>query len=189
MLDARYWKFFACFLSVIYFRNFIRFRLWDFCCFPMRYRNTTKNNYVATCLHAEVLSKGVVPVWLWISWANGTICIGIGNVTGQNMILYYPENFLIANISTVAVSSFGIVTGDWKIPYNQSEGEISCTIKLHRRMFAFVGSSTWATLDNSNSVISWLMLQDLYLVFDILSCLVERCVELYCDTEIHTWLV
>src|SRR5688572_29571582 len=99
----------------------------------MRYRNATLGNYVATSLQTAVLSYGVVPVWLWISWANGTITIGTGNVTGENPILYYPENFLIANVSNVAVSSYSGASADWKIPYDQSAGKIPSEIVVSPR--------------------------------------------------------
>lgn len=94
------------------------------------YRNKTLGSYVSKCWQNATLSIGKVPVWLWISWRNGTITIGMGNVTGRNLILYYPENFLIANVSTVAVSSYVNATGDWRIPYNQNEGKMHFDILL-----------------------------------------------------------
>lgn len=96
----------------------------------MSYRNTTLDNSVSKSWYKSVLSTGTALVWLWISWTNGTIAIGRGNVTGLNLMLYYPENFLIANLSTVAVSSYASVTADWKIPYNQSEGKMHCGMCL-----------------------------------------------------------
>ena len=92
----------------------------------------------------KVLSNGVVPVWLWISWTNGTLTIGTGNITGDNLILYYPDSLRIANVSTVAVKSFSALTGEWKIPYYQSAGKISCEVNLIVKdiLFVFVRSST-----------------------------------------------
>lgn len=103
---------------------------WHFLCFRILYRNVTLAKYILRCWRTAVLSNGIAPVWLWISWANGTITIGTGNVRGMNLLLYYPENFLIANVSTVAVSSYYGYSAQWKIPYNQSAGKISWEVKL-----------------------------------------------------------
>lgn len=96
----------------------------------MSYRKGTLGHSVAVIWRNAVLSNGIVPVWLWISWTNGTISIGTGNITGENLMLYYPENILIANVSTVAVGSYSGVSADWKIPYNQSAGKILSETKV-----------------------------------------------------------
>lgn len=98
----------------------------------MRYRNITLGNQISCCCPDPILSNGTVPVWVWISWINGSITMGTGNVTGMNPMLFYPDNSLIANVSTVAVSSYGSATVVWKIPYNQSSGNrIKIIDRLH----------------------------------------------------------
>lgn len=83
---------------------------------------------IARIAPTNVLLNGTVPVSLWISWANGSLSAGKGNETGKNTIIYYPDNSLIVNISTMGISSFGAITGLWKIAYNQSSGEQSIVI-------------------------------------------------------------
>ena len=86
----------------------------------MTYRNITLGGSIARGCSGPMLGNGTVPVW--VSWINGSIIIGRGNVTGLNPMLYYPDNSLLANVSTVAVSSYGVTTVVWKIPYNQNAG-------------------------------------------------------------------
>src|SRR6218665_2871163 len=88
----------------------------------MRYRKITMGGSISRACPDPILSHGTVPVWVWISWINGSITIGSGNVTGMNPVLYYPDNSMIVNVSTVAVSSYGSITAVWKIPYIQSTG-------------------------------------------------------------------
>lgn len=75
----------------------------------------------------EPLFDGVTAtaVWLWVSWSGGVLSIGRGSVPGQDYLMMYPGTSLIANLSTVAVSSFHGLSANWTIPYEQLVGKSS----------------------------------------------------------------
>ena len=68
----------------------------------------------------DFMNGGIAPVWMWISWSQSVLTMGLGNVVGKDLILMYPDARPLRAATTVEVSSF--VTADtatWMIPFDQ----------------------------------------------------------------------
>lgn len=85
-------------------------------------RNQTLAHTIAyiMCNDLHDQMNGIQWVWIWMSWANEMFTMGSGKIVGQNIFLMYPNVSEIANVSTVAVSSYATYKAQWMIPLAQN---------------------------------------------------------------------
>ena len=68
------------------------------------------------------MNGGLGITWIWISWSQSVLTMGLGNVVGKDIILIYPDARPLRAATTVEVSSFAPSdTATWMIPYDQGK--------------------------------------------------------------------
>jgi len=73
---------------------------------------------LATGCKVGLLENGTKFIQLWLSWRNGIITAGTGEVIGLHTMVTYLPMPPVTSINTVAINSKSY-TANWIIPYDQ----------------------------------------------------------------------
>jgi len=82
------------------------------------FRNRTLSSNLALGYKGGLLEGGTKFIQLWLSWRNGIITAGTGEVIGQHTMVTYLPMPPVTSISTAAINSY-YYTANWVIPYDQ----------------------------------------------------------------------